>query len=88
MLIVESLKLNKFVETNIPRPIDLFQRLGFCTPSASSFTGETIVPSGTKIDNLALMDELDRQERLREDYASERSKARSADSASEVAKSD
>ena len=62
MFIPEKMKLNKIQQCNLPTARDLFARVGYKTPIANQFSGDDLPPvTGNKVDNLALMEEYDKQ---------------------------
>lgn len=65
MVIEEKLKLNKFQQVSIPRPSDMFARMGFRAMPESAYTGDEILPNGNKVENLG------EQVRMYEKYATE-----------------
>lgn len=65
MVIEEKLKLNKFQQVSIPRPSDMFARMGFRAMPEGAYTGDEMMPNGNKIENLG------EQVRLYEKYAAE-----------------
>ena len=52
MVIEEKLKLNKFQQVSIPRPSDMFARMGFRAMPESAYTGDEILPNGNKVETL------------------------------------
>lgn len=77
MVIEEKLKLNKFQQVSIPRPSDMFARLGFRSMPESAYTGDEILPSGNKVENLG------KQVRMYEKYAAEEAAKKAAETPSE-----
>ena len=71
MFIVEKLKLNKFRECSIPKPCDYFKRLGSRSLPVSQYSGDEMIKEGNKIDNLAYMDEFDKQRQSEENSKNE-----------------
>lgn len=69
MYIPEKLKLNAFRHVAIPKPVEMFARFGYQTPTPSVFTGddELVSIGGRKTDDLADMDAYDRMMQQQED---------------------
>ena len=44
MFILAKLKLNKFRDCAVPSNREYFQRFGFASPAATSFTGDDVAP--------------------------------------------
>ena len=65
MVIEEKMKLNKFQQVSIPKPSDMFARLGFRQTPASEFAGDQTLPTGNKVDQLG------EQMKMYEQYAEE-----------------
>lgn len=61
MVIKEELRLNKFVAVSIPSPRSYFERLGAGVTAPTDYGGEEVLHQANKVDNLALMEERDRQ---------------------------
>lgn len=57
MVIEEKLKLNKFREVSIPKPSDMYARLGYRNLPDGNYTGEEEMFEGRKLDNLREQDE-------------------------------
>lgn len=66
MYITEKMKLNKFRVCNIPRPSEMFSRLGYKSPVESMYSGDDIQKPGNTLDNFALMEQLDNERQLEE----------------------
>ena len=62
MFVPDKLKLNKFVQCNLPTPRSLFAKVGMVKPESGIYTGEDVVPhSLNKTELYSLMDEWDAQ---------------------------
>lgn len=64
---IKKLRLNELKIVSIPRNRDYFLRGGYVGVASSSFTGDEVAPTvGSKLSDLALMDEFDRQRLIEE----------------------
>lgn len=46
------MKLNKFQQVSIPKPSDMFSRLGARQTPANQFTGEEMIENANKVESL------------------------------------
>lgn len=69
MYVPEKLKLNKFRQVNIPSLRQYFSRYGFLNVPNSSYSGDTVLPTGRKTDVLSAIDKMDRFHQYQESIA-------------------
>ena len=65
MVIEERLKLNRFQQVSIPKPSDMFARLGGRITPATEYSGEEVLQQSNKVEQLG------EQMKMYEQYAEE-----------------